>query len=149
MRQDENEIVWDDAAAQEYDTPDSGMFAPEVLGPTVDRLAELAEGGPALEFAIGTGRVGIPLRRRGVPVVGIELSRPMVKRLPGRLIAPSTLPSIYKDSEPVISPLINRPLPSVACSVFPACVREGVSGTCAGGAACCGSGAEFGIDDPV
>jgi SAM-dependent methyltransferase len=81
MRQDENEIVWDDAAAQEYDTPDSGMFAPEVLGPTVDRLAELAEGGPALEFAIGTGRVGIPLRRRGVPVVGIELSRPMVKRL--------------------------------------------------------------------
>ena len=37
--------------------------------------------------------------------------RPIVTRLPGRLIAPSTLPSIYSDSEPVISPLINRPLP--------------------------------------
>ena len=81
MRQEENESVWDDKAAQDYDTPDSGMFAPEVLGPTVDRLAELAEGGSALEFAIGTGRVGVPLRRRGVPVVGIELSRPMVEQL--------------------------------------------------------------------
>src|SRR5579863_8626829 len=75
--------------------------------------------------------------------------RPMVRRLPGKLIAPSTLPSIYKDSEPVISPLMNRLLPSVACSVFPACIRDGVSGTCAGGAACCGSGVGFGIDDPV
>ena len=81
MRQDENEVFWDDEAAESYDTPDSGMFAPEVLGPAVDRLAALAEGGPALEFAIGTGRVGIPLRRRGIPVTGIELSRPMVKRL--------------------------------------------------------------------
>jgi co-chaperonin GroES (HSP10) len=33
------------------------MFAPEVLEPTVDRLAALADGGRALEFAIGTGRV--------------------------------------------------------------------------------------------
>jgi SAM-dependent methyltransferase len=81
MRQDENEVFWDEEAAQSYDTADSGMFAPEVLGPAVDRLVELAEGGAALEFAIGTGRVGIPLRRRGVPVAGIELSRPMVKQL--------------------------------------------------------------------
>jgi hypothetical protein len=49
----------------------------------------------------------------------------------------------------VISPLINRLLPSVACSAFPACTLAGVSGTCAGGAACCGSGVGFGIDDPV
>jgi SAM-dependent methyltransferase len=81
MRQDENEVFWDDEAAQGYDTEGTGMFAPEVLGPTVDRLTELSEGGPALEFAIGTGRVAIPLRRRGVPVAGIELSRPMVKQL--------------------------------------------------------------------
>jgi SAM-dependent methyltransferase len=47
----------------------------------VDRLAALAAGGAALEFAIGTGRVGIPLRQRGVPVAGIELSRPMVTQL--------------------------------------------------------------------
>ena len=56
--------------------PGTGMFAPEVLGPTVDRLAELAGGGRALELAIGTGRVGVPLAERGVPVTGIELSRP-------------------------------------------------------------------------
>ena len=55
MRQED---LWDVTAAQRYDTPGTGMFAPEVLGPTVDRLAELAGGGRALELAIGTGRVG-------------------------------------------------------------------------------------------
>ncbi|TDC76561.1 class I SAM-dependent methyltransferase [Streptomyces hainanensis] len=78
MRQDE---IWDVEAAQRYDTPGTGMFAPDVLGPVVDRLAELADGGRALEFAIGTGRVAIPLAERGVPVTGIELSRPMLDQL--------------------------------------------------------------------
>jgi SAM-dependent methyltransferase len=78
MRQEE---IWDGDAAGRYDTPGSGMFAPEVLGPAVDRLAELAGGGRALEFAIGTGRVAIPLAERGVPVTGIELSQPMIGRL--------------------------------------------------------------------
>lgn len=57
------------------------MFAPEVLGPTVNRLAELAGDGLALEFAIGTGRVAVPLAARGVPVTGIDLSRPMIDQL--------------------------------------------------------------------
>ncbi|RYH02911.1 MAG: class I SAM-dependent methyltransferase [Alphaproteobacteria bacterium] len=48
---------------------------------TTSRLAELANGGAALEFAIGTGRVAIPLHTRGVPVTGIELSEPMVAEL--------------------------------------------------------------------
>jgi SAM-dependent methyltransferase len=78
MRQDE---IWDADAAVRYDTPGSGMFAPEVLTPAVDRLAELAAGGAALEFAIGTGRVAVPLAARRVPVTGIELSRPMIDRL--------------------------------------------------------------------
>jgi len=78
MRQEE---IWDADTAQRYDTPGSGMFAPEVLEPTVDRLAELAGNGRALEFAIGTGRVAVPLARRGVPVTGIELSPPMVEKL--------------------------------------------------------------------
>ena len=78
MRQEE---IWDDEAAQQYDTPGSGMFAPEVLGPAVQRLADLADGGRALEFAIGTGRVAIPLAERGVPVTGIELSLPMIEQL--------------------------------------------------------------------
>jgi SAM-dependent methyltransferase len=78
MRQDE---IWDSEAAESYDTPGEGMFAPEVLGPTVDRLAELAGDGRALEFAIGTGRVAIPLAERGVRVTGIELSGAMIEQL--------------------------------------------------------------------
>jgi SAM-dependent methyltransferase len=73
--------IWDSETARKYDTPGLGMFAPDVLGPAVDRLAELAGEGGALEFAIGTGRVAIPLRARGVPVSGIELSQPMVDQL--------------------------------------------------------------------
>ncbi len=44
-------------------------------------LAELAQGGPALEFAIGTGRIALPLAARGITVDGIELSTAMVERL--------------------------------------------------------------------
>jgi len=73
--------IWDREAAQAYDTPGTGMFAPDVLGPAVDRLAGLAGDGRALEFAIGTGRVAIPLAQRGVPVTGIELSQPMIEQL--------------------------------------------------------------------
>jgi SAM-dependent methyltransferase len=75
------EEIWTVEVAQRYDTPGTGMFAREVLEPTVDRLAALAGGGRALEFAIGTGRVAVPLRERGVPVTGIELSRPMLDQL--------------------------------------------------------------------
>lgn len=78
VRQDE---IWDADAAQRYDAEGAAMFAPEVLGPTVERLAELAGSGRALEFAIGTGRVAVPLAERGVPVTGIELSGPMIEQL--------------------------------------------------------------------
>lgn len=78
MRQDE---IWDADAAARYDTPGAGMFAPDVLDPVVDRLADLAGTGRALEFAVGTGRVAVPLAARGVPVTGIELSGPMLARL--------------------------------------------------------------------
>lgn len=78
MRQDD---VWDTVAAQSYDTPGTGMFADEVLNPTVARLAELAAGGRALEFAIGTGRVAVPLAQAGVRVSGIELSHAMIEQL--------------------------------------------------------------------
>jgi len=57
------------------------MFRPEVVTPAVDFLADLAGSGPALGFAIGTGRLGVPLQRRGIAVSGIELSPAMVARL--------------------------------------------------------------------
>src|ERR1700761_6938522 len=78
MRQED---IWDDEVARDYDRSDSDMFAAGVLGPTVDRLAGLAGSGRALEFAVGTGRVAIPLAQRGVPVTGIELSAPMISQL--------------------------------------------------------------------
>src|SRR5881394_1110109 len=52
-----------------------------VLDPTVDLLADLARGGPALAFAVGTGRVALPLHERGLEVHRIELSPPMVDQL--------------------------------------------------------------------
>ena len=77
----EHADIWDEDAARRYDTPGVGMFAPEVLGPTVDRLRALAGGGRVLEMAIGTGRVAVPLAEAGVDVAGIELNQPMIDRL--------------------------------------------------------------------
>ncbi|KDN19145.1 class I SAM-dependent DNA methyltransferase [Amycolatopsis rifamycinica] len=85
MRQDE---IWDAETAERYDTPGRGVFAPEVVGPAVERLAALADGGRALEFAIGTGRIAVPLAERGVPVTGIELSEPMLAKLRQRAAIP-------------------------------------------------------------
>jgi SAM-dependent methyltransferase len=72
---------WDAETAARYDESSAFMFAPDVLDPAVDFLARLAGAGPALELAIGTGRVAIPLTDRGVPITGIELSQPMVDEL--------------------------------------------------------------------
>ncbi|MFD8389065.1 class I SAM-dependent methyltransferase [Streptomyces sp. NPDC059680] len=92
----EQEEIWGAAVARRYDTPGTGMFAPEVLTPTVERLAELADGGAALEFAIGTGRVAVPLAGRGVPVTGIELSGPMVEQLRTKA-GEATIPVVMGD----------------------------------------------------
>jgi len=74
-------ITWGRDVAERYDVTSAERFDPVVLDPTVDLLAELAGDGPALELAIGTGRVALPLRARGVAVSGIELSPPMVEQL--------------------------------------------------------------------
>jgi SAM-dependent methyltransferase len=73
--------TWGRDVAEVYDATSSAMFDPPVLDPTVDLLVELARGGPVLEFAVGTGRVALPLRARGISVHGIELSPEMVERL--------------------------------------------------------------------
>jgi SAM-dependent methyltransferase len=88
--------VWGPATAARYDAESAAMFTDEVLTPTVDVLTDLAAGGAALEFAIGTGRVAVPLLRRGVPVSGIELSAPMLARLRAKVDA-QTLPVVLGD----------------------------------------------------
>ncbi len=70
----------EDVAAR-YDDSSADMFDPAVVDPTVDFLAGLAGDGAALEFGIGTGRIALPLSRRGVSVHGIDLSDAMVARL--------------------------------------------------------------------
>jgi SAM-dependent methyltransferase len=67
--------------AARYDESSAEMFAPAVVDPAVDFLAGLAGDGAALELGIGTGRIALPLARRGVPVHGIDLSAAMVARL--------------------------------------------------------------------
>lgn len=49
--------------------------------PAVDFLAPLADGGPVLELAVGTGRVALPLAARGIAVEGVEASPEMVAHL--------------------------------------------------------------------
>ena len=60
--------------ASHYDDWDAALFAPEVVDPVVDFLAEHARGGAALELGIGTGRIALPLADRGVRVSFIDLS---------------------------------------------------------------------------
>ncbi len=88
--------LWDESTAERYDDSSADMFAPAVLGPAVDLLARLAGDGAALELAVGTGRVAVPLAARGVPVTGIELSEPMVARL-RRKVDEQALPVVVGD----------------------------------------------------
>ncbi|MEU2678500.1 class I SAM-dependent methyltransferase [Streptomyces sp. NPDC007107] len=77
--------LWDNATADRYDAEEAPRSTAHFLGPTLDFLSGLAGDGRALEFAIGTGRVGVPLRERGVPVAGIELSAPMAAVLRSKI----------------------------------------------------------------
>src|SRR5690349_3135282 len=68
---------FDEATAEEYD-------ALAVRGDEAACVAFLhgvADGGPALELAIGTGRIALPLAATGIRVDGIDFSAPMVAKL--------------------------------------------------------------------
>jgi hypothetical protein len=71
--------------ATEYEQRWPDLFEPAVVDPAVDFLAEWAQRGgaeaAALEFGIGTGRLALPLSRRGIRVHGLELSADMVDEL--------------------------------------------------------------------
>src|SRR6266446_3195254 len=87
-------IMWDREMAEVYDQTYRAKFEPSVLDPMVDLLAGLAGDGPALEFAVGTGRVALPLGARGVSVRGLELSPHMAAQLrakPGAGAIPVTI----------------------------------------------------------
>lgn len=74
--------VFDATVAAVYDSSGSDEFDPEFIERTVDFLEGfVAEDRTALELAIGTGRVALPLAARGVRVHGIDMSRAMVTRM--------------------------------------------------------------------
>ncbi|MGW2790137.1 class I SAM-dependent DNA methyltransferase [Streptomyces sp. NPDC001251] len=95
--------LWSREAADRYDAGETEMSSAAVLGPTIAFLAEVAGDGRALEFAIGTGRVGVPLRESGVPVAGIELSEHMAEVL-RRKIDEDTLPVVIGDMATTVVP---------------------------------------------
>jgi SAM-dependent methyltransferase len=81
MNEDDPGDGWfPESVAADYDTP-GGANAPEVVAAMADVLEDLADGGPVLEFAVGTGRIAAPLAARGLAVSGIELSRAMAARI--------------------------------------------------------------------
>ena len=72
---------FDERVAARYDESSAEMFNSAAVDPVVDFLVEVADGGPALELGIGTGRIALPMAKRGVEVHGIELSKAMAARL--------------------------------------------------------------------
>jgi SAM-dependent methyltransferase len=75
------DIHFDEEIAASYDDDSDERFDPALLASTTAFLAALAGEGRALELAIGTGRIAVPLAERGVSVSGIELSPYMLARL--------------------------------------------------------------------
>src|ERR1700736_3410718 len=75
------ENYFGEGVAARYDESAADLFAPAVIDPVVDFLADLAGQGAALELGIGTGRIALPLAKRGVRVQGIDLSAAMVAKL--------------------------------------------------------------------
>lgn len=67
--------------AEHYDDDVSDAFDTAVVETAVDVLVNLSDGGRALEFGVGTGRIALPLAARGVPVHGVDLSPAMIRRL--------------------------------------------------------------------
>jgi SAM-dependent methyltransferase len=72
---------FDERIAKEYEARWPHLFDPAVVDATVSFLADLAGSDAALELGIGTGRIALPLSRRGVPVHGIDLSQSMLAEL--------------------------------------------------------------------
>lgn len=72
---------FDERVAAKYEVYWPELFEPAAIDPVVTFLADLAGDGGALELGVGTGRLALPLSRRGVRVHGIELSPAMAARL--------------------------------------------------------------------
>jgi SAM-dependent methyltransferase len=88
---DYDETTYGERIAEVYDTLTE---VPTDTDEAVALLSELAGGGRALDLGIGTGRLALPLRARGIRVEGIDASPAMVEKLrskPGGQEIPVTM----------------------------------------------------------
>lgn len=84
----------DPIVAAAYDDSSHERFDADAVAATVEVLSDLAGDGVAVEFAVGTGRIALPLAIAGVEVVGIDFSEPMVSELrskPNAELVPVTI----------------------------------------------------------
>ena len=95
--------MYDETDAELYDEDNATVSTAEALGPMLDVLVSLAGPGRALELASGTGRVTVPLARRGVEVVGIELSPHMTRKLHEK-VSPERIPVVIGDMATTTAP---------------------------------------------
>lgn len=127
--------------AARYDETSAQMFDPSAVDPVVDFLVELAGTGRALELAVGTGRIALPLARRGVPVHGIELSKAMAARLrakPGGEdigvtigdFATTTVDGSFSVAYLVFNTVINLPTQAAQVACFDTVARHLEPGGC-------------------
>lgn len=96
----EQRELWDQIATS-Y-SPDDAVET-EAIAPALDFLQELAGDGAVLEFAVGAGRIAVPLYRRGVRVAGMDVSPAMIEVLHAAVPAselPATVGSMATDDPP-------------------------------------------------
>jgi len=81
------DVHLDPVVAAAYDDVHDDHFQPDAIQGAVDVLADLARGGPAVEFAVGTGRIALPLAETGVGLYGIDISEAMLDQLRNKPVA--------------------------------------------------------------
>jgi SAM-dependent methyltransferase len=85
-----------DRAADYYDR--TRALPADIQAAVIDVLAgELAGRGPVLELGVGTGRMALPLHARGVDLIGIDLSEPMMRKLVDNAAGAMPFPLVRAD----------------------------------------------------
>lgn len=86
-----------DRAAEYYDA--TRPVDPDTLGATLEVLAEELGGrGSVLEIGVGTGALALPLCEAGIPVVGVDLSMPMLAKLAEKAGGAAPFPLVQADA---------------------------------------------------
>src|SRR6266540_2436516 len=86
-----------DRAAEYYDL--TRGLSPEGARKTVELLAGQLDGrGDVLEVGVGTGQIALPLHEAGIPVIGLDLARPMMNKLIEKAGGRSPLPLVQADA---------------------------------------------------